>query len=159
MILRAARPETAGAARPSRWNVRCRGGARMRVAFATTDGLTVDAHFGWTPALVIYEVDAGGAREVARHAFAPAGEDGDHGKLSPRLRTVEGCTLLFAAAVGAGAVSQLAALRVRTAPGRPGERIDALVERLGRLLAGTPPPWLQRALRPEPPPAAPEDPP
>jgi nitrogen fixation protein NifX len=129
----------------------------MRVAIATTDGLTVDAHFGWTPALLVYEVEAGGAREVARHAFAAAVEDGDHGKLSPRLKAVEGCTLLFAAAVGAGAVAQLAALRVRTAPGKPGEPIDALLVRLSRLLAGTPPPWLQKALRPPPSPAAQED--
>jgi nitrogen fixation protein NifX len=131
----------------------------MRVAFATTDGLTVDAHFGWTPALVVYEVEAGGAREVARHAFAPAGEDGDHGKLSPRLRAVEGCILLFAAATGAGAIAQLQAVGVRTAPGRPGERIDELLPRLSRLLAGTPPPWLQKALRAQSDPAAPEDPP
>lgn len=131
----------------------------MRVAFATTDGLTVDAHFGWTPALVVYEVEAGGGREVARHAFAAAGEDGDHGKLSPRLQAAAGCTLLFAAATGAGAIAQLQAIGVRTAPSRPGERIDELVARLSRLLAGTPPPWLQKALgaRPASAPATPTE--
>jgi len=127
----------------------------MRVAFATTDLVTVDAHFGWTPGLVVYQVEAGGAREVARHAFAAAGEDGDHGKLSPRLEAVTGCTLLFAAATGAGAIARLLALGVRTAPSRPGERIDELVARLSRLLAGTPPPWLQKALRARPDPASP----
>jgi nitrogen fixation protein NifX len=127
----------------------------MRVAFATTDLLTVDAHFGWTPGLVVYEVEADGHREVARHAFAAAGEDGDHGKLSPRLQAAAGCTLLFAAATGAGAIAQLQAIGVRTAPSRPGERIDELLPRLSRLLAGTPPPWLQKALRAQSDPAAP----
>lgn len=122
----------------------------MRVAFATTDLVTVDAHFGWTPGLVVYEVEADGHREVGRHAFAAAGQDGDHGKLSPRLRAAAGCALLFAAATGAGAVAQLQVLGVRTAPSRPGERIDELLGRLSRLLAGTPPPWLQKALCAQP---------
>jgi nitrogen fixation protein NifX len=119
----------------------------MLVAFATTDLQTVDAHFGTSPRFLLCEVDAAGAALVTEVRFSPADEDGDHGKLGPRLAALEGCTLLFAAAVGPSAAAQLASRGIRAAPARPGERIDDLLPRLVRLLAGSPPPWLQRALR------------
>lgn len=119
----------------------------MLVAFATTDLETVDAHFGTAPSFVLWEVDAAGAALAAEVRFSPADEDGDHGKLGPRLLALEGCTLLFAAAVGPSAAAQLASRGIRAAPARPGERIGDLVPRLVRLLGGAPPPWLQRALR------------
>lgn len=122
----------------------------MRVAFATTDLLTVDAHFGTAPRFLLCEVGSGGAGPLTEIRLAEADEDGDHGKLGPRLWALEGCTLLFAAAVGPSAVAQLAARGVRAAPARPGERIDDLLPRLVRLLAGSPPPWLRRALGQDP---------
>lgn len=118
----------------------------MRVAFATTELVTVDAHFGTAPCFLLCEVDAGGAGPLHEIRFGAADEDGDHGKLGPRLGALEGCTLLFAAAVGPSAVAQLASRGVRAAPARPGERIDDLLARLTRLLAGAPPPWLRRAM-------------
>jgi nitrogen fixation protein NifX len=118
----------------------------MRVAFATTDHVTVDAHFGTAPCFLLCEVDAAGAGPLEEVRFAEADEDGDHGKLGPRLGALEGCTLVFAAAVGPSAAAQLGSRGVRAAPARPGERIDELLPRLTRLLAGAPPPWLRRAL-------------
>lgn len=117
----------------------------MRVAFATTDLVTVDAHFGTAPRLLLFDVGPGGAQEVGEVRFDVADEDGDHGKLGPRLGAVEGCALVFAAAVGPSAAAQLASRGARAAPARPGERIDELLGRLTRLLAGAPPPWLRRA--------------
>ncbi len=46
----------------------------MKVAFATRDLAHVDAHFGWTPNLVVYDVTPEGARPVAQHPF-DAGAD------------------------------------------------------------------------------------
>jgi len=122
----------------------------MLVAFATTDLETVDAHFGTSPRFLLCQVEVAGSAVVSEIRFAPADEDGDHGKLGPRLAALEGCTLLFAAAVGPSAAAQLASRGIRAAPARPGERIDDLLVRLVQLLAGTPPPWLQRALRRQP---------
>jgi nitrogen fixation protein NifX len=131
----------------------------MRVAFATTDLETVDAHFGTTPRLALYEIDALRGVLVDQVAFPGAGEDGDHDKLRPRLEALAGCTLLFSTAIGPTAAALLAARRVRPAQAPSGQRIDLLVERLVRLLAGAPPPWLQKALRPgdlQDPPLGPE---
>jgi nitrogen fixation protein NifX len=117
----------------------------MLVAFATTDLVIVDAHFGTAPRFLLCEVDGTRAVEVGEVRFSAADEDGDHGKLGPRLGALDGCALLFAAAVGPSAVAQLASRGIRAAPARPGEAIEALLARLVRLLAGVPPPWLRRA--------------
>jgi nitrogen fixation protein NifX len=92
----------------------------MKVAFATQDLVTLDAHFGWCPGLLVLEVTADGVRELARHAFPQGREDGDEDKL------------------------QALGVHVQRAP--EGAAIAALAEKLRIVLAGTPPPWLRRAL-------------
>ena len=120
----------------------------MRAAFATTDLSTVDAHFGWTPQLAIYEVTAEGSRHVETVTFEHATADGTHDKLPPRLEALAGCTVLFAAAIGTGAAAKVAGLGVHAARPQETDRIEELLSKLSRLLAGTPPPWLRKALRP-----------
>jgi nitrogen fixation protein NifX len=129
--------------------------SRMRVAFATQDLATVDAHFGWTPHLVVYEVEAAGAREVARHDFAQGLEDGDEDKLGPRLQALEGCTLVVALAMGGSAAARALAGGIRVVKTGEPKPIAALLEQLGRV-SSAPPPWLRKALaRAGEPPAAP----
>jgi nitrogen fixation protein NifX len=123
----------------------------MLAAFATTDFATVDAHFGWTPNLVVYEVTPEGSRLVERFSFDHAAADGTHDKLPPRLEAMAGCTVLFSSAIGTGAIAQVAALGVHAARPQETDRIEELLVKLSRLLAGTPPPWLRKALRKEEP--------
>ncbi len=123
----------------------------MRAAFATTDLATVDAHFGWTPNLVVYEVTPDGSRLHRHFSFPLGAEDGTHDKLPPRLEALEGCTVLFASAIGSGAATKVGALGVHAARPQETVRIEELLEKLSRLLSGTPPPWLCKALRKEEP--------
>jgi nitrogen fixation protein NifX len=122
----------------------------MKVAFATADLERVDAHFGWCPHLTIWEIGADGARAVARHDFSAGREDGDEDKLAPRVAALEGCAIVYAAAIGGSAVGRVKARRVHAARVAEGEPIAALVDRLRALLAGTPPPWLRRLIEGRP---------
>jgi nitrogen fixation protein NifX len=118
----------------------------MKVAFATQDLVTVDAHFGWCPNLIVYEVTPDGAQPVARHAFAAAREDGDEDKLAPRVEAIAACAILYAAAIGGSAAARVVALGVHPVQVREGERIAELLAKLCDVLAGTPPPWLRKAM-------------
>ena len=120
--------------------------ARMKVAFATQDLAHVDAHFGWTPHLVVYEVTPEGFRLEQTHAFAPAEEDGVEDKLAPRIAAITGCALVCVAAIGPSAAARLAQHRIRPATAAGETRIEALLARLCHLLASGPPPWLRRAV-------------
>ncbi len=118
----------------------------MKVAFATQDLVRVDAHFGWTPHLLVYEVDAGGARRIGRHDFTSGSEDGDEDKLAPRLAALRGCAVVVALAMGGSAAARAAELGVRAVKTGTEQPIDGYLEQLRRVLSGTPPPWLRKAL-------------
>ena len=118
----------------------------MKIAFATEDLVSVDAHFGCARHIVVWEVSAGEARPVAKHSFPEAEADGGHDKLAPRVEALEGCSVVFVAAIGAAA-SKLAVERGVLPVRLPeGEAIADAAAKLGRLLGGTPPPWLRNAV-------------
>lgn len=118
----------------------------MLVAFATEDLATVNAHFGTCPSLVVHEVTPAASRLVATHAFPAAAEDGDEDKLGPRLAALASCTILCTAAIGGSASARVRALGVHPAKVPDGTAIAEVLEQLRGVLAGTPPPWLRRAL-------------
>ncbi len=119
----------------------------MKVAFATQDLAHVDAHFGWTPTLLVYEVTAEGAHPVAKHGFAEAAEDGDEDKLGPRIAAIADCAILYVAAIGGSGAARVVASGIHPIKARGPEPIAEVLEKLRAVLAGTPPPWLRKALR------------
>lgn len=119
----------------------------MKVAFATQDLAHVDAHFGWTPNLLVYEVTPEGARPVAQHRFGQAAEDGDEDKLGPRLEAIADCAILYVAAIGGSGAARAVARGIHPIKARGPEPIADVLEKLRAVLAGTPPPWLRKALR------------
>jgi len=118
----------------------------MKVAFATQHALAVDAHFGWCPRLVIYEVSLAEACLAATHDFPPAAEDGDEDKLAPRLAALDGASLLYASAIGQSAAGRVRSLGIQVAKVEEGAPIQALLEKLRQVMAGSPPPWLRKAM-------------
>ncbi len=121
----------------------------MKVAFATEDLEHVDAHFGWTPQLAVYDVTADGARQVRVHVFPDAEEDGSEDKVEPRPAAVEDCAILYVAAIGGPAAARVVGKGVHPILAKDEEEIAVLIERLRAVLAGTPLPWLRKALRKE----------
>lgn len=117
----------------------------MKVAFATQDLVTVDAHFGWAPHLVVYDVDERGARLLARHDFEEAREDGDEDKLGPRLAALQGCAVVVVMAMGGSASARAAAAGVRAVKLGEARPIAALLDGLVQAVI-TPPPWLRKIL-------------
>jgi nitrogen fixation protein NifX len=125
----------------------------MKVAFATQDLHTLDAHFGGTRNLAIYDVTPEGYRFLEAVRFQEASnqdgvhaEDG-HDRLSARVDALEGCALLFVLAIGGPAAAKVVSRRVHPVKlGRP-EPIFDILERLRTMLNGTPPPWLRKAMR------------
>src|SRR5664279_4422542 len=119
----------------------------MKIAFATEDGKHVNAHFGWAKKIAIYEVspehccfdhnvEFGGSLE----------EDGDEDKLSPKLEAIKDCTILYVAAIGGSGAARVVAQRIHPIKVNEPEAIDAILNKLAVVLAGSPPPWLRKAM-------------
>ncbi|MDF0521094.1 nitrogen fixation protein NifX [Bradyrhizobium yuanmingense] len=119
----------------------------MKVAFATQDLQRVDAHFGWAKNIAVYDVGPGG--HVFVNVFEFKGdlkEDGDEDKLAPKIEVIRDCAILYVAAIGGSAAARVVAKKIHPIKVNKPENILVLLEKLERVLKGTPPPWLRKAL-------------
>lgn len=128
------------------------GGQSMKVAFATQDLKTMDAHFGGARNMAIYEIGREGYRFVEAIRFdAVSAQDGVHAdpdvdRIAPRVDALEGCTLLFVLAIGGPAAAQVINRKIHPVKLKEPEPIPQILDRLKTMLEGTPPPWLRKAL-------------
>jgi nitrogen fixation protein NifX len=119
----------------------------MKVAFATQDLKRVDAHFGWARNIVIYDVTAEGHSFVEEVQFAgDLQEDGNEDKLQPKLAAIHDCAILYIAAIGGSGAARVVASGIHPIKVQQPEDIGELLVKLSGVLAGTPPPWLRKAM-------------
>ena len=94
--------------------------AHMKVAFATSDRVIVDQHFGASAGFAIYGVDAERAHLIEVVEFKTANDDvggespevlggSSHNRLAEKIATLAGCAAVYCLAVGGAAVRQLMA--------------------------------------------------
>src|SRR5450631_3247071 len=120
----------------------------MKVAFATEDGRHVDAHFGWAKSIAIYDVTPEECRFVTAFEFTGnLQEDGNEDKLSPKLEAIKDCAILYVAAIGGSGAARVVASKIHPIKVNEPEAIDAILDKLQVVLAGSPPPWLRKAMR------------
>jgi nitrogen fixation protein NifX len=122
-------------------------GVPMKVAFATQDQQRVDAHFGWAKHLAVYEVSPSGYAFVQDFPFGEdLAEDGNEDKLSPKLAAIHDCAIVYVAAIGGSAAARVVASKIHPVKVNQPEPILDILDKLQETLAGTPPPWLRKAL-------------
>lgn len=119
----------------------------MKVAFATQDLRRVDAHFGWAKNIAIYEISKDDSRLVEAVQFdGDLQEDGNEDKLAPKLEAIKDCAILYVAAIGGSGAARVVANNIHPIKVNQPENISELLDKLRGVLAGTPPPWLRKAM-------------
>lgn len=119
----------------------------MKIAFATQDLKRVDAHFGWAKNIAIYEVSPEGHQFVEAVQFdGDLQEDGNEDKLAPKLDAIADCAILYVAAIGGSGAARVVAKNIHPVKVAQPEDIGEILDKLQGVLAGTPPPWLRKAL-------------
>ncbi|KYK44293.1 nitrogen fixation protein NifX [Bradyrhizobium liaoningense] len=119
----------------------------MKVAFATQDLKRVDAHFGWAKNIAVYDVTPSGHVFLKAIAFeGDLKEDGQDDKLAPKIEAIKDCAILYVAAIGGAGAARVVANKIHPIKVNKPESILVLLEKLERVLKGTPPPWLRKAM-------------
>lgn len=117
----------------------------MKVAFATTDKLHVNEHFGQAEEFTIWEIgpDAAAFTGVVQ-VKAEAGHEED--KIEARCAGLEDCALVYVAQIGGPAAARLVQKKIHPIKSKEQEPITVVVAKLQEVLKGNPPPWLRKAM-------------
>ncbi len=119
----------------------------MKIAFATQDKESVNAHFGWAKNIAIYDVGPEGHRFVEAIQFdGDLKEDGNEDKLAPKIEAIRDCTILYVAAIGGSGAARVVANNIHPMKVTQPEAIDDLCVKLEGVLKGSPPPWLRKVM-------------
>ncbi len=119
----------------------------LRVAVASNSGEQLDGHFGTCARFLIYQVAQGGARLVDIRAAASGGGSD---KNALRAAQIRDCSLLLAVSIGGPAAAQVVKVGVHPIKFPHGGGAAQLLGELQQVLAGSPPPWLAKAIGADP---------
>lgn len=117
----------------------------MKIAFTTSNGETIDQHFGQCHSFQIWEV---GADEAT---FLEAISVGEHGgdeedRIAARAQLLSDCAIVYTMQIGGPAAAKLVAQKIHPMKTNSEVSLKETVERLQQVLRGNPPPWLKKAL-------------
>jgi nitrogen fixation protein NifX len=119
----------------------------LKVAFASSNGLQVDQHFGSAVGFVFYAVNPASAQLLEVAQFEASAQDGNEDKLSAKLSLLEGCAAVYCQAVGASAIRQLTAKGIQPVKVSESCEIDSLIQALQEELHQGPSSWVAKALK------------
>lgn len=119
----------------------------MKVAFASTDQVHVDGHFGQAEQFYLWDIgpDAAvfaGSVQIKAETAADHSDD----KIEARAAALTDCALVYVAEIGGPAAARLVAKKIHPIKSKEQEPIAAVVGKLQELLRNNPPPWLKKAM-------------
>ncbi len=126
----------------------------MKIAFATTDGLNVDEHFGRAGAFAIYELTEEGYQFVEIRRFAEGRDSGieeSEGRLHEerverKVDSLSDCRIVYLTEIGGPSAARLSRRGMMPVKVREGTPVEEALKRLLRTVRTSPPPWLRKAM-------------
>lgn len=118
----------------------------VRVACASNDGANIDGHFGSCSQFMIYQVAADEVRLIdIRGTEIPDGLVVDDKNVF-RAELIQDCQVLYIASVGGPAAAKIVKRGVHPVKLSGIAPIAEIISQLQTVIAGTPPPWLAKAM-------------
>jgi nitrogen fixation protein NifX len=118
----------------------------LKVAFATSDMVTVNQHFGSAKSFAVYAVNKDQTQLMEAAQFGVLSQDGNEEKLSVKMDLLEGCAAVYCQAIGASAINQLIARGIQPVKVHEGSKITDLLVDLQTELTVGPSSWLAKAI-------------
>ena len=124
---------------------RDRKGLSMKVAFASTDKIHVDEHFGKAEEFYIWNIGP----DIAEFSGVLQVNEGDgdvDDRIEARTAALSDCALVYVGQIGGPAAARLVQKRIHPIKSKECEPISIVVNKLQDVLKGNPPPWLRKAM-------------
>lgn len=131
----------------------------MKIAFATTDGINVDEHFGRAGMFAIYELTADGYKLIELRRFAHSrdaaieeskgmGEIHDD-RVQSKVDKLADCKIVFLTEIGGPSAARLVKKGLMPIKVKETASIEESLQKLLETLKTSPPPWLRKAVNSE----------
>jgi nitrogen fixation protein NifX len=118
----------------------------IKVAFATTDMIHVNQHFGSARSFALYAVDPEQYELLEAAQFGELAQDGNEDKLSVKIQLLAGCAAVYCQAIGASAIKQIVAQGIQPVKVHEGSAIKTLLADLQNEMKSGPSSWLAKAI-------------
>ncbi|BCB95330.1 nitrogen fixation protein NifX [Dissulfurispira thermophila] len=128
----------------------------MKVAFATTDGVNVDEHFGRSGMFAIYEVTRDGYRFVEMRKFADGRDvmiedtkgmsEVHEDRVQRKVDNLCDCKIIYLTEIGGPSAARLVRKGIMPVKVKEIVSIEESLQRLLETIKKSPPPWLKKAL-------------
>lgn len=134
----------------------------IKIAFATTDMVHVNQHFGSARSFALYAVDPEQAEMLEAAQFGDLAQDGNddckdaggralhgasaEGKLAEKIQLLNGCAAVYCQAIGASAIKQIVAQGIQPIKVHEGSTIKELIGDLQSEMKSGPSAWLAKAI-------------
>ncbi len=128
----------------------------MKVAFATTDGLRVDEHFGRAGMFEIFEFTKDGYTDLGPRVFAEGrdtvvestrGQGSLHDfAVEDKVEKLADCRVVYMTAIGGPSAARLTRRGIMPVKVSDGSEIQELARQMMATIAGSPPPWLKKSI-------------
>ncbi|MBB4304388.1 nitrogen fixation protein NifX [Rhodobium orientis] len=116
----------------------------LRVACASNRGEDLDGHFGSCTRFLVYQVSPEEVRLIDIRA-TDGGTDAED-KNTWRTELISDCQVLHVVSIGGPAAAKVVRANIHPVKHAAGAKARDVVADLQKVLAGTPPPWLARAM-------------
>lgn len=117
----------------------------MKIAFTTSNGETIDQHFGQCQSFHIWEVGPDQAGFLEAVSVGEQGGD-EEDRIAARAQILSDCAIVYTMQIGGPAAAKLVAQKIHPMKTNTEVSLKETVERFQEVLRGTPPPWLRKAI-------------
>ncbi|WP_345987006.1 nitrogen fixation protein NifX [Sulfurimonas sp. HSL1-2] len=120
----------------------------MKVAFASKDMETVNAHFGGAKEFVVYNVSKDGYELNGVIKSDTSGLTGDD-KTDFKVQCLEGINIMYVESIGGTAAAKVIRAGINPMKVPDPRRIEEILGELVEMINGNPPPWVKRIINME----------
>jgi nitrogen fixation protein NifX len=117
----------------------------MKVAFATKDLETVNAHFGGALEFAVYNVSADGFSMSGVVKTDTSDLQGD-AKTDYKVKALEGMNIMYCESIGGTAAAKVIRAGINPMKVNEPRRIEDVLKELVEMINGNPPPWVKRIM-------------
>ncbi len=128
----------------------------MKVAFATTDGTSVDEHFGRAGRFAVYEMNTNGYRFVEMRTFADGVDQAivetkgmgrvHDDRVQDKVDSLADCRIVYLTEIGGPSAARLVRKGMMPIKVKEVVSIEDSLASLLDTIRKSPPPWLKKAL-------------